>query len=64
MSFAIISDHCHYDVNGTKMLRNDLLSKEERKNDLPFYSEHHFTKPILTFTITDKLAHLLVRKIE
>jgi len=36
MSFTIISDPCHYDANGTIMLRNDLLSKEEEERNFLF----------------------------
>jgi hypothetical protein len=40
MSFASISDSCHYDTNGTIMLKNDLLPKEEEKF-IPYYIKRH-----------------------
>ncbi len=40
MSLAIISDPCHYDANGTEMLINDLLSKEEEWF-IPYYNQRH-----------------------
>ncbi len=53
VSFAIISDPCHYAANGSRMLGKWL----------PFHNKRYITNQALTFTIIrNKLAHLLVRK--
>ncbi len=62
MSLAIILTLVIMKRTALKMSKNDLLSTQEEKKSA--YSLRHFTKHFLTFTISSRIAHLLVRKIE
>jgi hypothetical protein len=61
MSFPIILTLVIMMRTASDHFANDPLSAQEEK---VAYSIRHFTKHFLTFTISSKLAHWLVRKIE